>query len=46
MKFLFDQNISPKILALLPNQFAGSTSVKKEGLINAHDIQVNLLHER
>ena len=40
MKFLFDQNISHRILALLPNQFAGSTSVKKEGLINAHDMQI------
>jgi len=37
MRFLFDQNISHRILSLLPEQFSGSTSVKKEGLINAYD---------
>ena len=40
MKFLFDQNISHRILSLLPDQFSGSTSVKKEGLINAYDKQI------
>jgi predicted nuclease of predicted toxin-antitoxin system len=40
MKFLFDQNISHRILALLPDKYAGSTSVKKEGLINSHDQQI------
>lgn len=40
MKLLFDQNISHKILTLLPEEFAGSTSVKKEGLINAPDLQI------
>jgi predicted nuclease of predicted toxin-antitoxin system len=40
MKFLFDQNISHRILSLLPEQFSGSTSVKKEGLINAYDKQI------
>lgn len=40
MKLLFDQNISHKILTLLPEAFAGSTSVKKEGLINAPDLQI------
>jgi predicted nuclease of predicted toxin-antitoxin system len=37
MRFLFDQNISHKILAILPEQFSGSTSVKNEGLINSTD---------
>ena len=37
MKFLFDQNISHRIIRLLPNQFTGSTSVKHEGLINSKD---------
>jgi predicted nuclease of predicted toxin-antitoxin system len=40
MRFLFDQNISHRILSLLPEQFSGSTSVKKEGLINAYDKQI------
>jgi len=40
MKFLFDQNISHRILALIPEQFSGSTSIKKEGLINAQDKQI------
>jgi len=34
MKLLFDQNISHKITALLPSQFALSSSVKGEGLYN------------
>ena len=37
MRFLFDQNISHKILAMLPAQFSDSTSVKDEGLINSTD---------
>ena len=37
MRLLFDQNISHKILDKLPDLFEGSTSVKKEGLINAPD---------
>lgn len=40
MRFLFDQNISHRIIELLPAQFYDSTSVKKEGLINAPDRQV------
>ncbi|PIQ25084.1 MAG: hypothetical protein COW63_19260 [Bacteroidetes bacterium CG18_big_fil_WC_8_21_14_2_50_41_14] len=40
MKLLFDQNISHRILPLLPDQFSGSTSVKKEDLINAYDKQI------
>jgi predicted nuclease of predicted toxin-antitoxin system len=37
MRFLFYQNISNRILDKLPDLFEGSTSVKKEGLINAPD---------
>lgn len=37
MRFLFDQNISHRIIDILPDLFEGSTSVKKEGLINASD---------
>ncbi|HEY5510496.1 MAG TPA: DUF5615 family PIN-like protein [Prolixibacteraceae bacterium] len=37
MKFLFDQNISHRILQLLPDNFIGSTHVKSEGLINLPD---------
>lgn len=40
MKLLFDQNISHRIFALLPDKYAGSTSVKKEGLINVTDLQI------
>jgi len=40
MKFLFDQNISHRILEKLPGQFKESTTVKKEGLINAPDLTV------
>jgi predicted nuclease of predicted toxin-antitoxin system len=40
MKFLFDQNISHKILRLLPDNFIGSTHVKDEGLINLPDRQI------
>lgn len=40
MKLLFDQNISHRILELLPELFIGSTSVKKEGLMNAPDRQI------
>jgi predicted nuclease of predicted toxin-antitoxin system len=37
MRFIFDQNISQRILAILPEQFSDSTSVKKEGLLNSTD---------
>ena len=37
MKFLFDQNISQKILKLLPEDFHGSSHVKIEGLLNSPD---------
>jgi hypothetical protein len=35
MRFIFDQNISHRILDKLPDIFEGSASVKKEELINA-----------
>jgi len=37
MRFLFDQNISHKILNRLPDLCKESTSVKSEGLINEPD---------
>jgi len=40
MRFLFDQNISHRILKLLPEAFSASTTVKREGLINARDQQI------
>jgi predicted nuclease of predicted toxin-antitoxin system len=40
MRFIFDQNISHRILAILPEQFSDSTSVKKEGLINSTDREI------
>lgn len=40
MKLLFDQNISHRILALLPEEFSGSSTVKNEGLINAFDREI------
>jgi len=40
MRFLFDQNISHRILAMLPEKFSDSSSVKKEGLINSTDREI------
>lgn len=40
MRFLFDQNISHRILKILPEKFSDSTSVKKEGLINSPDKEI------
>lgn len=40
MKLLFDQNISHRILLLLSENYAYSTSVKKEGLIDANDKEI------
>ena len=40
MKFLFDQNISHRILSMLPDQFKESTSVKNEHLINETDLTI------
>jgi predicted nuclease of predicted toxin-antitoxin system len=37
---LFDQNISHKILKLLPELYIESSSVKQENLINATDKQI------
>lgn len=37
MKLLFDQNISHRILKILPDEFTGSTSVKQENLIDCLD---------
>lgn len=37
IKFLFDQNISYRILKKLPEQFKDSSHVKPEGLINVPD---------
>ena len=37
MKLLFDQNISQRILKVLPEIYNGSTHVKMEGLINLPD---------
>ncbi len=37
MKLLFDQNISQRILKVLPDIYSGSTHVKMEGLINSPD---------
>lgn len=40
MRFLFDQNISHRILKLLPSNYSNSTTVKQEDLINAPDRQI------
>ncbi len=40
MRFLFDQNISHRIIKQLPEQYSDSTSVKQAGLINATDREV------
>jgi len=40
MRFLFDQNISHRILDKLPELFGETASVKKEGLINASDLTI------
>jgi predicted nuclease of predicted toxin-antitoxin system len=40
MRFLFDQNISHRILKLLPEQYADSTTVKSENLINVMDKEI------
>lgn len=34
MKFLFDQNISHRILKTIPSQFSSSSTIKKENLID------------
>lgn len=40
MKFLFDQNISHRILKLIPEKYSGSTTVKNEGLTNVPDREI------
>ncbi len=41
MRFLFDQNISHRILQLLPDNLSiDSTTVKKESLVNASDREI------
>lgn len=40
MRLLFDQKISHKILKFIPNQFSASSTVKKEGLLNATDREI------
>jgi predicted nuclease of predicted toxin-antitoxin system len=40
MRFLFDQNISHRILKLLPEKYAHSTTIKKEHLTNASDKRI------
>lgn len=40
MKLLFDQNISYRIIKILPDKFNGSSHVKMDGLINAPDREI------
>ena len=40
MRFLFDQNISHRILKLIAKDYSDSTTVKNEGLINAPDREI------
>lgn len=40
MKFLFDQNISFRILKKLPLVFQSSSHVKTEGLMNSSDYEI------
>ena len=40
MKFLFDQNVSFRILRQIPKHFNGSSHVKSENLVNASDQEI------
>src|SRR5438552_3709545 len=40
MKLLFDQNLSPKLVARLADLFPGSSHVQSEGLDSANDDQI------
>ena len=40
MKLLFDQNISPKILKKLPNDFSECTQVRFVGLEDSSDLKI------
>jgi predicted nuclease of predicted toxin-antitoxin system len=40
MRLLFDQNISHRILALIPEHYKECSTIKKEGLTNASDKEI------
>lgn len=40
MRLLFDQNLSPRLVALLADAFPGSLHVRDAGLASADDLQV------
>jgi|SRR6056297_322069 len=40
MRLLFDQNISHRILKLIPQKYYYATSVKAEDMINASDLEI------
>ena len=40
MKYLFDQNISHRILKMIPEKYSDSTTVKNENLVNATDREI------
>jgi predicted nuclease of predicted toxin-antitoxin system len=40
MRFLFDQNISHRILRQLPTEFSESTTAKGQNLLNAPDKEI------
>jgi len=40
MRLLFDQNISHRILKLIPENYAHSSTIKQEGLINTPDREI------
>lgn len=40
MNLLFDQNISPKILKILPKEFSGSQQVRFAGLEDVSDFKI------
>lgn len=40
MKFLFDENLSPRLVGLLATTFPGSTHVREVGLAQADDVAV------
>ncbi len=46
MKLLFDQNISPRILKLLPENFEGCQHIRFVGLENESDISIFKFAER
>ena len=40
MKLLFDENLSPKLVALLEKEYAGSAHVRDLGLLGAPDERI------